>query len=298
MLNDEQSREYNRAQKLNTFFGQNQPLIATYLPFNSEYKDFTSNINTLNGFIPNKGIPTAGITQDKLTLRETIANELDQICKSTRSYAIKQGNATLAAETNLSSRKISRLKDADVLPLAQQIQTLITPLLADIAFTPYGITAAMLAQAVADAGTFNGSIGSAGVAGSGSTVANKNIDATIKLLHGNMEQFDLLIGFFKTTDPDFVSGYHLNSAVDNTGIRHSGIRGLVTDNATGNPIAGAVITIVNTTKSATTDLLGHYNISRVTDGEYNVSVSATGAATKTFLQHIRRGSIEEVDVKL
>jgi hypothetical protein len=298
MLTGLQSRYYNRFKKLNILFTANATVIATYPPFAIEVKNFNNNLNSLDTFIPEKDAVATGITQDKLTLRQQVTDELGLICKSTRAYALKQGNAALAADMDIREYKIDRLKDADILPLAQHVQTVITPLLADPAFAPYGITASQLSDAVSDATDFNNSIGQANVTGSGNTVANKNINAVIKLLHGNMVQFDLLIDYFKTDNPDFAAGYKINAALDNSGVRHTGIEGIITDAATTQPLAGVTIGTSHSSKTTVSDITGNYSLAELQAGDCNLSFTCNGYIAQTFAHKLVRGHIDEVDVAL
>ncbi len=82
MRNGNQSREIKRAQTLDVFFNQNTAILATFPPFAAEVKDFNNNLATINTLVPNKDVVTAGITQDKSVVKQTVADELDIICKS------------------------------------------------------------------------------------------------------------------------------------------------------------------------------------------------------------------------
>jgi hypothetical protein len=295
MLTQDQSHEYNRAKKLNTFFG-NTSAISTYTPFREEVNSFNDNLDYLETLIQDKNGTGAGITSTKTTLKQSVANRLAVVCTTTKAFALKYNNATLVAEMNFRANEIFRLKDADFLPFVLHVQELITPLLGDVTYSPYEVTAAVLTAIVADAQTFNSLIGKADVHVTGNTVVNKNIDSVIRLLHNNIVQFDLLIDYFNSTNPDFVAGYHINSAVDNTGVRHTGIEGIITAN--GQPVSGAQIKLANSTKSAVTDLYGHYSLVRIAPGDYMVEIQAKGFPSKTVVYHINRGRVSTLDLEL
>jgi hypothetical protein len=105
-----------------------------------------------------------------------------------------------------------------------------------------------------------------------------------------------LIGYFTGTNADFAAGYRINSSVDNTGIRHSGVEGFVTYNGT--PLAGAIVKLANTKKTVVTDVNGFYSLIRVTPGDYSVEVSANGHGGKTIVQRIARGKVTKLDFEL
>jgi hypothetical protein len=296
MLTIDQSREYNRFKKLKTFFDGQTTVIATYVPFHTEVTGFNNNFATLEGFIPDKNATGTGITTNKTDLKHSVADRLAIICTTTKAYALKYDSQQLAAEMNFRANEMFKLKDADFLPFVLHMQSLITPLIVDVNYTPYGVTNEMIAGIVTDAQIFNNLIGLADVETSGNTVADENINAAIKALQNNVVQFDLLVDNFLAINPGFVSGYHINSAADNTGVRHSGIEGVVTAN--GQAVAGAVIKLADTTKTATTDLYGHYSLIRVSTGDYSIEVHAPGFASKTFVVHINRGRVSTLDFEL
>ena len=111
----------------------------------------------------------------------------------------------------------------------------------------------------------------------------------------NIKHFDLLVDEFAESNPAFVQGYHINSELSNVGVRHSGIEGYVRGGKGGDIIAGATITLQNTTKVAVTDLKGYYHLDRVETGDYNVVCTADGYGTQTKLHHISRGKTDEMD---
>ena len=70
----------------------------------------------------------------------------------------------------------------------------------------------------------------------------------IDALRLNIKHMDLLVDEFEADNPGFVHGYHINSEIDRTGIRHSGIDGYVrTGGANGTPVSNATIALQNTT---------------------------------------------------
>ena len=164
-------------------------------------------------------------------------------------------------------------------------------------YIPYGVTQPKLDGLVSDAQNFNGMIGAADVMASGGTVANTSINNIIDKLHHNIKQLDLLADEFAESNPGFVQGYYINSAIDNTGTRHSGIEGKVQSKA-GETISGSTIQLEGTTKKAVTDLNGSYRIDHVLTDDYNVTCSATGFTTQTVMHHISRGKIDELNFVL
>jgi hypothetical protein len=267
------------------------------VPFAEEVTSFGNNFENLEQLIPGKTENGTGITTDKTTVKREVATSLALVCRKTRAYALRFDLPELAAQTNTFNDKIFRMKDADILGYATSMVNLLTPLLTEANYIPYGITAASLAAITEQANSFNGLIGVAQQSDSGNTIANTAIDEAIDELRTNITHFDLLVDEFETENPGFVQGYHINSAVDNVGIRHSGIEGTVR-NSNGQALFNATVELEGTTKKAVTDLLGRYRLDRVIPDDYLVNVSANGYTPQQLLHHISRGKMDELDFHL
>ena len=297
MLNLDQSNEFRRFSQLDIFFGMpaNVTIIGTFVPFQDEVTLYHTHFGILDGLIPNKGALSTGVTQGKTSIKEGIAKVMGLVCGKTKVFAMKTGNTVLEAAVNVTENEILHKKEADILSFVINTNAAITPFLANVLFTPYGITAATLATQLTNANSYNSLIGAAGVVITTDKIANKNINAAIKVLQTDLKTFDLLIDDFETTYPNFVEGYHSNAKVQHVGVHHSGIEGTVTDKVTGAVIFGATIRIIGLTKSGTTSLLGKYLISPVAPKDYQVQVSAPGYVTITVVQHVFSGVIGVLD---
>ena len=297
MLTQHQAREYNRFKTLGMYLGAQSSVFSSFAPFASEVVDFGINFQNLEGLIPGKTENATGVTINKSDLKHQVAGSIALVCRKTRAYALRYDQPELAAQVNTYDDKIYRMKDADILGYAASIVNLLTPLLTNANYIPYGVTAASLTSITDLAVSFNNLIGVAKQSDSGNTVANAAIDNAIDLLHNNILHFDLLVDEFEAENPGFVQGYHINSALDKVGIRHSGIEGMVR-NSSGLAIANATVQLDGTTKTTVTDLMGAYRLDRVMPDDYMVNVSATGYASQQLAYHISRGRIDDLDFQL
>ena len=229
MLTLTQSNDYTRHKTLAGFFATpaNATIIGTFQPFQLQVKDHANNLSSLEAIIPNKDVITAGITNNKTLLKKKIADALVLVCGKTRAYALLNNHPELAEAMKTRADLVMKMKDADILPLVQRMNGLITPCFADTLFAPYGISATQLGSLMNDATAFKNSIGVADTSSSTSTIANSNINDLFKKLSGNLDMFDLLIHHFQTSNPDFVKGYGINVSLSNIGIHHTGIQGVV-----------------------------------------------------------------------
>ena len=107
---------------------------------------------------------------------------------------------------------------------------------------------------------------------------------------------DLVTSYFMDTNTLLVDEIALSKQIINTGIHHNGVEGTVTKNS--QPLMDASVSIVGTNKVATTDINGHYNISKIKAGDYTVEVSTEGGDSASKTVHITRGHIETINFNL
>jgi hypothetical protein len=304
MLTNSQMNDSRRHHTLEDFFTDHAATVASYVPLQTEVTKHAANVAALDALAPLKDVVTRGITLDKKTLKHNIAFTASIICDKARAFGLSFGQIPLAEEMRLRADLIENRNDEDFLPFIQHINDVITPFLADVNFIPYGVTAGDLSTLLTDAATFDGMIGLAGTAKSTAQVANVNVDALLDgPLRQNLIQFDLLVKHFSNTDPDFVKGYYINAAVDDLGVHHNGIEGVIVgptppDDPAALPKSGVTVKILGTNKVALTNVLGHYSIVRVKSGDYNVEVSKPGYKTITQTVKIKRGQILDADFTL
>lgn len=292
-LSLDQSDEYRRFKMLDDLFAvpANATIIGTFTPFEEDVVIYHSHFTLLDGVIPNKGALSTGVTAGMTVNKTGIAKVMGLICSKTKVFAMKTGNTELEAAMNVTETDILHMKEADVLPFVVNAIAAINPFLANVLYTPYGVTALLLATQLTNATTYNGKIGAAGGIIISDKIANQKINAAIKVLQTDLKTFDLLIDNFEADHPDFVEAYHSSAKVIHLGVHHSGIQGTVTDVLTGAVIFGATIRIIGLTKTSTTTLLGKYLISPVKATDYQVQVSAPGYVTQTIVHHIFSGVI-------
>lgn len=297
MLSITQSREFNRASRLQVYLNGSTSIYNTYPPFAKAANSFITNVAVFATHATNKEASGTAETRTKTQLKTAVADGLGDICSTAHAYAVDVNDNNLLLKTDVTESDILRMKDADVLPFTKTILALFTPaLMADPEFITYEITATAIAKVLADATAFDGKIGVASVVDAGASNANTQLNNVIKLIRANIAQMERLLVRFKTSHPAFVTGFAQNSVLENTGVRHSGIEGKVT--VGGVAAAGAIVSIVGTTKTATTDATGSYSIIGVQAGDYQVTATLAGHTTITKTEHISRSHIDELNFEL
>ena len=292
-----QAQELTRADKADIFFDHKKDVYDAFVPFKNEVTDFRLNLTGLKGVLHKKNVVTTGITTDKNTLKHDVAEMAALICRKTRAFALKMKDDQLAAQTNYFEDRIFRMRDTELLPWVTSLVNIITPLLPNAEFTPYGVTAGALSNLAAKAKEFDGLIGKAPEMESHATEGDNEINEWIKKLRANYEQFDLLIDEFAEKDPEFVQGYHINSSVDKIGVRHTGIQGIVKAKD-GEGIGGAVIKLRGSHYETKSDLFGNYRLEKVRAGDYIIDVTADSYEPATLIHHISKGKIDDHDFVL
>ena len=298
ILNRLQGREYNRAQKLAHFFLQQILVYPIYTPFADEVELFTANNNRLLSLVPAKDVNGQGVTVSKNTLKAMVAALGNIICTRTAAYATKIGNNDLKMAIYHRTSEIHNLKDADVLAFVTRLVDNITPLLTDKVFQTYAVSQAMLDTITSNAKDFNDCIGQADIVDDSRNFASRTINDILKSIRQNIVQFNWLLNFFEEKYPAFVEGFAKASAIDDTGIRHSGIEGIIKNSSTGSAISEVTITGEGKKKIAKTDWEGKYTLIKLKTGIMNITITAPGYNTQVIAVKIIRGKILQLDCEL
>ena len=299
-LNDVQAREYNRALALNLCLTEESKTIKLYPPFNEVAEAFFINTQTLVNLVPTKESNGGTITGNKATLKQTIATNANIICTRTTAYAVKIGDTDLQAAVYKSMSAILELKDADVVSFVTRLTGTVSPLLANEDFLPYAVTETMLNGLTTDATTYKNSIGKASFADSKSSAASDAIDKVLKAIRENIVQFNLLLNFFNDKYPAFVKEYLKAIAIDYSNIHHSGIKGIVINSATEQPVENVVIILKGKLKTKTiiTGDDGVYHIISFRPGKCKLTITAPGHESQVVDVTIIRGKTLELNISL
>lgn len=290
-----QNNRYTRFKQLQNFFATNAAKVAAFAPLADEVAEMNTTLAALEALIPAKSGNSGGVAQTKDELLDTIAAACGDICTRSRAYALKFDAPGLASKVIWTESAIKHLPDSDVEAAVKDVADAVQPYVSNSAFVPYGVTAAMLAEMVANATAFQGLVGAAKNAMSLSTDANAEIELKLAMLSANGKQFELLMLTFKSSDLGFYTGFLANNEEPNLGIRHTGLEGHVKVASTGAGIAGAQVKNMGTGRLELSDITGAYSMVKFMPGIYNFEVSAPGYATQTVMLKIERGRILEQD---
>ena len=279
-LNQGQNSEVVRGVTLEAFLAdsKNNLIYKGYDPFNKTRLRFGLNVGKLCDAAKDKDKTEAG-TVTKNELKRRIAKELGLLLRLTKDYAVSKKDTTLRILVDYSQTTINHMKDADVQPFVAGLakSVYIPALFTDVDFIKYEVTSADFAAIVADATSFNNMIGDTNKDDNESSTANDVIDQIIDDIHIDITSFDNTIGHFNDLYPAFVNGYYKNKATQILGLRHEGIKGIVTKG--GIAQSGAVVGVAGTDKNTSTDGTGGYEL-YFRPGSYDIEVTLKSGEKK------------------
>jgi len=198
-----------------------------------------------------------------------------------RSYATSIGNTVLQQELKTTKTKLFYLTDGQLAPYCQNIYNFVNPLVGSLA--SYGVTAATLAALQSAINVFLASVGQPHSIRSGAVAYTISIEEQITALNILMkEQLDPLLTQYKTSHAIFHTQYLTDRKLPHTGHRTTvTIVGQI-DDASGQPIKNAHVSLVNTTrKRKVTKVDGLYKFARLKPGSYTLSIIANGYVVQT-----------------
>jgi Carboxypeptidase regulatory-like domain len=108
--------------------------------------------------------------------------------------------------------------------------------------------------------------------------------------------YDLINSYFAETNLPLVDQFTLAKQIIATGIHHTGVTGIVLKD--GHPAKDVTIAIEGTTKTAVTDMDGHYTIARIKTGGYTIHATNKAGETQNKTVHITKANFETLDFTL
>lgn len=298
MLNAEQERENNRAVKLKEYLLQKKSQYSFYTPFNAEVQSLLGNIEKVNPLTPVKGKRGVVVTKQKKEIKAALAINVNQVCTSATAYAASISDKDLRYAVRFRTRDITNAKDGNITAIVTTITDALSPLLQVPEFKEYEITAGKLSALTTGAKAFSDTLGVASVINIRSSIANSNLNDVFTAIRGNIARLRLLLPYFYKSNPQFAQGFLLSAAVDQSGIRHSGIEGVIKSCHTGAPVQGVVIIGEGKKKTTKTDKDGIYKLPKLKVTNMKIMVTAPGYESQVIDIKIVRGKMIELNITL
>ena len=297
-LNAVQEREFNRDTKVEAFLIQQKKEYEDNAPFNRVVQLLLGNIAKVNPVTPQKGKKGKIVTNRKNTLKASIAADVNIICTSAKEYALATSDEDLLNNVRFSASDIKDAKDGNVDAIVTTITDALTPLLDIPAFKEYNVTADMLTTLTQTTKDFNDILGKAAVIDIGSSLANGQLNSIFKSIRSNIASLRRLLPNMEKDHPEFVKGFNSAAMVDFSGIRHSGIEGIITNALSGAPVKDVVVTGEGKKKEVKTDSKGYYKLVRLKVTDMKITITATGFDTQVISVKIIRNKILPLNIGL
>lgn len=274
-MNSKQEVKLNSYQATEELGDNNAALIATNGAFQAAFNTFKDKIAAIVNTAQQKDVDLTGIAADKKAAKQKLCRTTADMAGIIYAYASATANNTLKQEVNLNFRDLMRTKDAQLAPRCQNIHDKGVENVDTM--TGYGITPAKLAALQTDINDYAATTPKPRTARTHRATLNANLSTLFKEADQILiDQMDFLIVAFKAANPDFVSDYQKTRALIDAPTTTTQLKGKVTNQTNGTPVAGATVTVVEAGKTAATTAAGRYTIKPLAIGTYTVTVTKSG----------------------
>lgn len=276
----------------------NSSIISAVLAFQTAFNSFKTKIADIVSTTQLKDLSLAGITADKGNSKQTLAQIAADIAGFIYAYASITDNNALKQEVNFNVSKLIQTRDDQLAPRCQNIHAKGVANLD--ALKDYGVTTAKLTELQTAIDNYSANTPKPRTALSQRKTLQSNLARLFKEADTILvEQMDKLVGAFRSANPDFVTAYESNRIIVDPATTTTQLKGTVTNNADGTPIRGALVTIVELSKTAATDSLGKYLFKPIANGKYTMTVSATGFESfQADNVEVKLGAVNSLNVEL
>lgn len=279
--------------------GDDNPTIIAAVPaFQTAFTNFKAKIAAITGTEQLKAAPLTGMVVDKSTSKQTLCEMAADTAGIIFAFASATANNTLKQAVKFPLSKLLQTRDEELVPRCQGIHA--RAIENKDALEDYGITNTKLTALQTAINNYATETPKPRTALSQRKTLTANLRQLFKDTDAILtDQMDKLVSNFKAANPDFVSTYETVRIIIDPAITATQLKGIVTAKSTGNPIKGATITIVELSKTATTNFAGAYYFKPVANGTYTVTATAIGFENfQADGVEVKLGVITSLDVEL
>ena len=306
-MTNKQENKYSMELALRDFLNQNATITETIPHFGILFPEFTDNINQIQIIREQQEADRTGIAVRKERLRNDLIDLAIDVSRKTEAYSKMTNNSVLEKEVHYSESYLKFCADTIFKDCALLIHDKANSNLADL--ETYGVTESILAELKKAIDQFNEAIPKPRL---GITEKKQATDQLTNLFQANdviLAKFDKLIEIVRKSQPLFYAAYKDNRKIIETGTISLSIKGMVTDEKSGKPVKGAMLTFSLEDESGqssngkpylvkkTADK-GRFMIRNLHSGIYTVTIQKNGFADEVTSIAVSDRETSELNVQL
>jgi hypothetical protein len=285
-MTDLQVNKYNSHEAVKIIFGNNEDAFSHFDEFVILVTLLFTKMTAIQAAAAIQEEDHTGTSAQKQVTRNSLVNAMLKVGHAVMAHSVVISDLDTLAKADYTKSDLEKCQGLKLLERA----TIISNAAAGIPLPMYEklhITAADITAVGTLRKQFNDEL----AAPRAETVIRKGSTYNLRLLFRETDdllrnKIDRIMPIYKTTYPDFVKNYFDARIIVNLGKRKSGsnvitITGTVIDFETELPVAGAVITVLETGQTAITDANGNFTITIEKAGDYRLQVQKENYTTHT-----------------
>lgn len=285
-MTDLQVNKYNSHEAVKLIFGNNEEAYSHFEEFVILVNLLFTNMTAIQAAAAIQEADRTGTSAQKQETRNSLVNAMMKIGHAVMAHSVIINDLETLARANYTKSDLEKCQGLQLLERA----TIVSNAAAVIPLPMYEklhITAADITAVGTLRKQFNDELAAPRV----ETVIRKGSTYNLRVLFRETDdllrnKIDRIMPIYKTAYPDFVKNYFDARIIINLGHRMAGsnvatITGTVIDFETELPVAGALITVLETGQTAITDANGNFTITIEKAGDYRLQVQKENYTTHT-----------------
>lgn len=296
-MTSKQENKLSMLKELLRFIDGNDALLAPIPTATDSKNQLKALIGKLEGLAKDQMTNIKAHTADKLSKRETLTKAILAEATKLGFLADDTSNDLLRGASNITRTALDRKRDSLLVIAARDLfDTLNTN---QAALAPFGITAASLVDYQSKIEIYDDAIGEKSFAYIRRLSGTRGIDEVLSASTALVKRLRKTVAL--TDNSTLIAQFEDAAKIDNIGVRHYSVEGVITDDEDGLAVAGALITLYGANGNKHTDKtneLGFYHLKGLGAGEYKMTVQRSGFFDHVANILIKKGNLSKVDVAL
>lgn len=280
---------YDAFRAVQNYCNQHNTVWQFLLAFVNAFAAFGVKIQSIETTEAQQEEDNKGVTRTKAEKKQDLANEATAIAQALQAFARKTGNNELYSLMEISYSEIMRAKASEAISKGELIVSTLGEYPME-ELEPYGISDAVKETLVQAIDSFRSAAPTTRNIITRKTVLTDNLEQLVKEANSIMRiELIKIARQLKKTNPDFYAGLVANAKLINHTV-HAKIRLKATDEATGMPVTGGLVTIEGTSLTGIFNDRGECTITLVPAGKRDVTISHANFETMVLPQvNFQRG---------